>query len=140
MASVNGMQAEPDEPPVSQSTVSHIDAVTLATMNMAEAVAFYECIGLTVAFGGPDAPFTTMACGTSNLNLQHSPDQFDRSDGARRSWGRFIVHVADVDAAHRSLTNAGYQADAEPTDAPWGERYFHIVDPNGHEVSIARRL
>jgi uncharacterized glyoxalase superfamily protein PhnB len=27
-----------------------------------------------------------------------------------------------------------------PEDAPWGERYFHINDPDGHEVSFARRL
>lgn len=56
MASVDGMQAASDEPSVSRSTVSHIDAVTLATADMAAAVAFYECIGMTVAFGGPDAP------------------------------------------------------------------------------------
>jgi uncharacterized glyoxalase superfamily protein PhnB len=27
-----------------------------------------------------------------------------------------------------------------PSDAPWGERYFHIRDPDGHELSFARRL
>jgi len=27
-----------------------------------------------------------------------------------------------------------------PADAPWGERYFHILDPDGHELSFARRL
>ncbi|MGH8701888.1 MAG: VOC family protein, partial [Burkholderiales bacterium] len=27
-----------------------------------------------------------------------------------------------------------------PADAPWGERYFHISDPDGHELSFARPL
>ena len=25
-----------------------------------------------------------------------------------------------------------------PRDAEWGERYFHITDPDGHELSFAR--
>jgi uncharacterized glyoxalase superfamily protein PhnB len=27
-----------------------------------------------------------------------------------------------------------------PSDAPWGERYFHVRDPAGHELSFARLL
>jgi uncharacterized glyoxalase superfamily protein PhnB len=27
-----------------------------------------------------------------------------------------------------------------PSDAPWGERYFHVTDPDGHELSFARPL
>jgi uncharacterized glyoxalase superfamily protein PhnB len=27
-----------------------------------------------------------------------------------------------------------------PTDAPWGERYFHLRDPDGHELSFAKLL
>ena len=30
--------------------------------------------------------------------------------------------------------------DFAPRDAVWGERYFHITDPDGHELSFARRL
>ncbi len=27
-----------------------------------------------------------------------------------------------------------------PTDAPWGERFFHVTDPDGHELSFAELL
>ena len=27
-----------------------------------------------------------------------------------------------------------------PRDAPWNERYFHLTDPDGHELSFARPL
>jgi len=27
-----------------------------------------------------------------------------------------------------------------PADAEWGERYFHLTDPDGHEISFARPL
>ena len=28
----------------------------------------------------------------------------------------------------------------EPVDAPWGERFFHIREPNGYELSFAQPL
>jgi len=27
-----------------------------------------------------------------------------------------------------------------PKDAPWGERFFHVTDPDGHEISFAEPL
>jgi uncharacterized glyoxalase superfamily protein PhnB len=27
-----------------------------------------------------------------------------------------------------------------PRDAEWGERFFHLSDPDGHELSFARPL
>jgi len=48
--------------------------------------------------------------------------------------------VDDVDALYHRLTGAGLSPDSPPQDASWGERYFHITDPDGHELSFARRL
>jgi uncharacterized glyoxalase superfamily protein PhnB len=33
----------------------------------------------------------------------------------------------------------GFPAD-KPRNASWGERYFHMRDPDGHELSFARPL
>ena len=35
---------------------------------------------------------------------------------------------------------AGYAADTIPRDAEWGERFFHVTDPDGHELSFAKPL
>jgi catechol 2,3-dioxygenase-like lactoylglutathione lyase family enzyme len=51
------------------SPIDHISAVTLAVFDMPESVAFYKTLGLDVAFGGPDAPFTTMRAGESVVTL-----------------------------------------------------------------------
>jgi uncharacterized glyoxalase superfamily protein PhnB len=32
---------------------------------------------------------------------------------------------------------AGYRPDTAPRDAEWGERFFHLTDPDGHELSFA---
>ena len=54
--------------------------------------------------------------------------------------GKVVVHVDDVDAMHGRVVAAGYVPTTVPSDAPWGERYFHVDDPDGHEVSFARPL
>lgn len=116
-----------------------INAITFVTVDMAASVEFYEALGFGVAYGGPDEPFTTMKLDVANavpnyVNLQHT--------GAEpgRGWGRVIFHVEDPDAVHAAAMAAGYEAATEPADAKWGERYFHILDPSGHELSFARRL
>jgi uncharacterized glyoxalase superfamily protein PhnB len=38
------------------------------------------------------------------------------------------------------LVAAGIQPDTAPRDAEWGERFFHLTDPDGHELSFARPL
>ena len=34
----------------------------------------------------------------------------------------------------------GLYPEAAPRDAEWGERYFHLLDPDGHELSFAKAL
>ncbi len=111
-----------------------INALTLATDDMARAVAFYEAVGMSVIYGGPSSRFTTLSFGSNfvNLTMEGSPPS--------GFWGRVIFHVPSPDDLWRSLAKAGYPSMTEPADAPWGERYFHIHDPDGHELSFARRL
>lgn len=116
--------------------VEAISAVTLAVSDMAGSCAFYEALGFVPAFGGPDAPFTSLRCGAGFLNLQLDPEHAPLP----QIWGRLILWVDDVDAMHARAVAAGLDPDAAPADAPWGERYFHLRDPDGHELSFARPL
>ncbi|MBN3766473.1 VOC family protein [Burkholderia sp. Ac-20365] len=111
-----------------------LSAVTLATHDMERAVAFYLALGFPLSYGGPSEAFTSFEFGGTYLNLILD------MRGPVLWWGRVIVHVSDVDAVYRKAVAAGYTPEAEPADASWGERYFHICDPDGHEISIARRL
>ena len=52
-------------------------------------------------------------------------------------WGRLIFYVVDVDASWTYLKGRGFDPE-RPRDASWGERYFHMPDPDGHELSFAR--
>jgi catechol 2,3-dioxygenase-like lactoylglutathione lyase family enzyme len=116
------------------SPIESISAVTLVTADMAAAVGFYETVGFNLVRGGPDAPFTSFAAGSGFVNLQAG------GSTQHEVWGRVIFWVTDVDAIHDRTVRAGLRPTTAPRDAEWGERYFHILDPDGHELSFARPL
>ncbi|MDQ3384939.1 MAG: VOC family protein [Actinomycetota bacterium] len=118
--------------------VESLSAVTLVTGDMGASVRFYEALGFRVLYGGPGSPFTSFEVGSGFLNLQAGAG----ADGVARwaGWGRIIFWVDDVDAMHARAVAAGAVPSTSPADAPWGERYFHVEDPDGHELSFARPL
>ena len=102
---------------------------------MARAVDFYECLGFRRNYGGHDATFTSFRAGTGHLNLILQP-----TEKTWKWWGRVIIFVDDVDAMYRRALHSGLNPTTKPRDAEWGERYFHISDPDGHEISFSREL
>ena len=115
-------------------TVQSISAITLAVGDMARSVVFYrDGVGLTLLYGGEEAGFSSFRVGDGYLNLTREPIEISW-------WGRAIFYVDDVDALYDKLVESGLNPDGPPADAPWGERYFHIKDPDGHELSFARPL
>ena len=110
-----------------------LSAITLEVTGMAASKAFYAALGFDDV-AHEQASFISYAIGEGFLNLQ----LVDRVPETR--WGRFIVHVDDVDAVYDAALAAGIEPEMAPSDAPWGERYFHLRDPDGHEISIAKPL
>lgn len=122
-------------PPNKNARVESISAVTLLTADIEASIKFYESLGLRMVHGGPSMPLSSFQIGNGFLNLL-------KSDGPGREgeWGRIILHVSNVDAIYERCIQLGYEPSTKPVDAPWGERYFHITDPGGHELSFARPM
>jgi catechol 2,3-dioxygenase-like lactoylglutathione lyase family enzyme len=134
--------------------VYKISAVTLIIKNMERSCNFYSQIpGFKVVYGGTDdATFTTYEIVESTakmyLNLELGTphgDNCDEHDAGKRCFGRIIFSTEDVDKLYRyfkqseSISKTIY-FENEPTDASWGERYFHIREPDGYQLSFATPL
>jgi catechol 2,3-dioxygenase-like lactoylglutathione lyase family enzyme len=136
--------------------VYKISAVTLIIKNMERSCNFYSQIpGFKVVYGGTgDDTFTTYeiveskANGKMYLNLElgiSHGDNHDEHDAGKRYFGRIIFFTEDVDKLYRyfkqneNISNTIY-FENEPTDASWGERYFHIREPDGYQLSFAKPL
>ena len=115
-----------------------LSAVTLTVSDVARSAPFYEALGF-VRKAGPAMPgFASFelggAAGVCYLNL------LEGAHGAVSGWGRVIFYVADVDAFYAHALASGARPEFAPRDAPWGERYFQLLDPDGHELSFAKPL
>ena len=115
--------------------IEGVSAVTLGTHEMRRAVQFYRALGFEVLPGVEWSSFSSFRAGTSYLNLTDQPAERRWS-----WWGRVIFYVTDVDALYERALAAGYKPATVPRDAKWGERFFHLVDPDGQELSFARPL
>jgi catechol 2,3-dioxygenase-like lactoylglutathione lyase family enzyme len=117
------------------SRIETLRAITLKVVSIEVSVRFYrDVLGMELVYGGPQLSFCSLVSpGTEFpiLNLQQGAPAGD--------WGRIIFHVTDVDAFWQRLEEEGFKPD-HPENAPWGERYFHVHDPDGHELSFARPL
>ena len=116
--------------------IESIGAVTLAVSDMARSVAFYCRLGFELRSGGEHASFASFRVGSGFLNLGLATNDA----GLRARWGRVIFYVSDVDAMYERVVGLGLAPDFPPRVAPWGERFFHLPDPDGHELSFARPL
>ena len=143
--------------------VYRISAVTLKVKNMEKSCSLYSKIpGFRLTYGGnPSDHFTTFEIGkgsmtTMYLNLElRGEEENDGTDFYKKSifekmkvyedLGRIIFHTENVDGLYSYMRQDEYISKSivfenEPTNAPWGERFFHIREPNGYELSFAQPL
>jgi catechol 2,3-dioxygenase-like lactoylglutathione lyase family enzyme len=116
-------------------TIEKISAITFRVLNMKASVQFYRnVLGMELLHGGERARFSSLGASdpeSAILNLEQGDTV--------SQWGRLVFHVADVDEFWKHLKEKGFDPEI-PRDASWGERYFHMPDPDGHELSFARPL
>ncbi len=122
--------------------VSKISAVTLLVSNMKRSVDFYSKIpDFKIVYGGSEAQFTSFLIDNAvksylnlKLNKTHSTD-----------FGRIIFYTDDVDELFaymqddKIISELG-KFESKPQDATWGERFFHMLDPDGYKLSFATPL
>jgi uncharacterized glyoxalase superfamily protein PhnB len=126
--------------PVLTSTV-----VQIFCKDVHGAIAFYRLLGLDV----PEPP----SVGDPHVDVElpgGSRLSFDAEQtitGMHPGWnppataGRVALAFglespADVDAMFELLTSAGYVGSLAPYDAPWGQRYATVLDPDGNFTDL----
>ena len=129
--------------------VYKISAITLLIKNMERSCRFYSKMpGFRLAYGGlSHDSFTTYEVGEStkmylNLELYINNNNNQQDKINTRHFGRIIFHTEDIDRLYSYMKNNQSISkmicfENEPTDAPWGERYFHIREPDGYQLSFA---
>ena len=119
--------------------ITKISAVTLSISDMEKSVRFYSKIpNFKMVYGGSDSQFTSFLIddvAKSYLNLKLNAARLP-------NFGRIIFYVDDVDELFSYMENdetiSGLgKLESKPEDAIWGERFFHMLDPDGYKLSFA---
>ena len=127
--------------------VTKISAITLRISDMKKSVDFYSKIpNFKIVYGGSDSQFTSFLIddvAKSYLNLRISDlAKMDILTRVITHWSRIIFYTDDVDGLFaymqddKTITELG-EFESKPQDATWGERFFHITDPDGYKLSFA---
>ena len=112
--------------------------------NMAAALTFYRDLGLDLPAGADEAPHAEAEL-PGGLRLMWDPldtiRSFDPEYTPPGGDGRVALAFAcagpeDVDATYDRMVKAGHTGHKAPWDAPWGQRYAILHDPDGNGVDL----
>ncbi len=121
-----------------------LDLFGLVVSDMATTLAFYRRLGLDLPPEADDAPHVEvtlpgglrLAWDTAEVVASFDP-HFVMPTGPQRATLAFLCEgPAAVDATHDALVAAGAPSALAPFDAPWGQRYAAVLDPDGGSVDL----
>ncbi|MEO3758297.1 VOC family protein [Mycobacterium sp. B14F4] len=114
------------------------------TADLHRSLAFYRLLGLQVPDPGEPPHVALSLPGGNTLSF----DVEDTIAGMHPGWApppasdsRLALALglgtpADVDALFEKVTSAGHTGALPPYDAPWGQRYATVADPDGNWVDL----
>lgn len=117
-------------------------AVEIVAADLPRTLDFYRLIGLTIPQGDSSHVEVELPGGNRLLfDTEETIAGFHPEWTPSSSPGRVVLAFgvstpADVDALFSRLTDAGHPAIVNPFDAPWGQRYATVADPDGTSIDL----
>ena len=124
-------------------TQGRFDHIGIIVSDMAKALAFYRLLGLDVPQEADGEGHVEVSL-PGGLRVGFDTEAVIRSvhDGpipsgpGRVNIGFVCPDAAAVDALHARVVAAGHGSMIAPFDAPWGQRYATVMDPDGTGVDL----
>ncbi|AVT28550.1 glyoxalase [Plantactinospora sp. BC1] len=120
-----------------------LDAFGLVVADMARSLTFYRKLGLDVPASADTQPHAEYAL-PGGVRLMWDTVEMVRSlepdwsppGGSQISLAFRCADPAEVDSVYAEMTAAGHEGHLKPWDAPWGQRYAVLRDPDGNGVDL----
>ena len=126
-----------------------IDAIGLVASDLARTVTFYRAAGCVLPDPDTNALDEHLECDLGGLRLMIDSEDvmksFSEDTWSGPNAGRLTLAVrcaspTDVDRLHDELSALGAGSHLTPFDAPWGQRYATVRDPDGVRVDLYASL
>lgn len=120
--------------------------IEIVTRDLPRSLDFYRLLGLAVP--QPDGPHVEVALpggnrlafDTEEVIAGMHPGWVPPTEAGRVALAFGLDAPADVDELYERLTGAGHPGTLKPFDAPWGQRYATVEDPDGTSVDLFAAL
>ena len=118
----------------------------VAATDLRRSVAFYELLGFRFPPFGDDEQHVEAAVDGGAQLMIDGAAMMTGLLGEPPRPGNLAVFAtrlpspAEVDAVAGRVAAAGCTVVAEPWDAPWGQRYATVADPDGHRIDLYAAL
>jgi catechol 2,3-dioxygenase-like lactoylglutathione lyase family enzyme len=120
-----------------------LDAVAVTSRDLAASVAFYRRLGFPFQDPGADAKHVEATPSGGGVRLMIDDADLIRDltgeEPRPASHASFALHCGTpgaLDEVVAGLRSAGQRIVKEPFDAPWGQRYAVIADPDGYHIDL----
>ncbi len=124
-----------------------LDAFGMVVSDMAESIKFYSLVGLEFPENAANEQHAEVELGggvrlmLDTVEMVTSFSEWDPPSGGHRMGLAFrCENPASVDDTYAAVAGAGYRSFVEPFDAPWGQRYATVLDPDGNPVDLYAAL
>lgn len=122
-----------------------IDAIGLVASDLARTVTFYRAAGCALPDPYADGLEDHLECDLGGVRLMidteavmksFSEDTWSGPGAGRLTLAVRCVSPAEVDRLHDELASLGSGSHIAPFDAPWGQRYATVRDPDDVRVDL----
>lgn len=118
-------------------------AVGLVADDLPRTLSFYRALGVDIPAEADAAPHVEITL-DGGFRVMFDPvttvQSFDSTwsppTGSRTALAFECDSPAEVDEVYARMTSAGFEGHLEPFDAPWGQRYATLRDPDGTGVDL----
>lgn len=115
--------------------------VEIVPADLEKSLAFYRLLGLDVPAASPHVEVPLPGGNKLMFDIEDviagmHPGWKPPSEAGRVTIGFGVDSPAAVDALYGKITAAGHPGTLEPFDAPWGQRYATVTDPDGTAIDL----
>lgn len=117
------------------------DSLGIVVGDMHESLAFYRLLGLEPAEqmeGHVELPLARgLRLMLDTEDVIKSFSEWEPPAGGHRVALAFLCESPqEVDEKYHEIVAAGHRGHVEPFDAPWGQRYATVHDPDGNPIDL----
>ena len=122
-----------------------LNAIGIVSADPARSIAFYRLLGVDFPEGGGGHIEATLPNGVRLMLDDEEVIRSFRPDWTRETGNQLALAFecaspAEVDELYEAVEAAGFDAEKEPWDAFWGQRYAQLRDPDGVPVDLFAAL